>query len=417
MRIRRVNLALIFLAVICAYPMVLVEAEPASVKQLAELTASDGTAQDAFGSAVAISGNTAVVGAPQAAIGINQQEGAAYVFVKSGGQWSNSTQVAKLTPSDGLASEYFGWSVAISGNTIVVGTHPSNAIFYAAYVFVMPAGGWKDMTETAELYGNASNSFFGSSVAISGNVVVVGAPEDGFYSHSQGAAYVFIKPIAGWQSTSWSHANFQLWPPGATTAIGFGWSVSVSGATVVVGAPYAPVGTSQRQGALYVFAQSNGKGSLKATLTASDGQSGDYLGKAVAMSGSTIVGGAPLHLNKVNSYLGAAYVFVEPAAGWRNATETAALSSGMCEFGSSLGTWSTLVIAGNAGYFCNGPGSAYIFQEPKAGWLSTSTFTAQLNAADGMDEDQFGLSVAIDSENAIVGATKFGISPGAAYIF
>jgi hypothetical protein len=92
----------------------------AAIKQEAKLTASDGEFGDAFGAAVAISGNTVVVGAP-ASIGTNVYEGAVYVFTKPGSGWANMTQVAKLTPSNAQWSDTFGLSVAISGNTVVVG--------------------------------------------------------------------------------------------------------------------------------------------------------------------------------------------------------------------------------------------------------------------------------------------------------
>src|SRR4029077_1867183 len=98
-----------------------------------------------FGLAVAMSGSTVVVGAPLATIGSNIYEGAAYVFVKPVNGWGNMTQVAKLTPSIGSTLLEFGESVAISGNTIVVGSTSG------AYIFVKPASGWRDMTETAQL--------------------------------------------------------------------------------------------------------------------------------------------------------------------------------------------------------------------------------------------------------------------------
>jgi hypothetical protein len=123
-----------------------------TVMQLAELTPSDGSANDWFGNAIAISGNTVAVGQfdPN-----TEQYGAVYVYVKPSAGWTNMTQTAKLTSSDN--GEGFGTSVAISGNTIVVGAaNTSNfdapaATPGAVYVFVKPAGGWTDMTETAKL--------------------------------------------------------------------------------------------------------------------------------------------------------------------------------------------------------------------------------------------------------------------------
>ncbi len=127
----------------------------ANMTQTAKLTASDGAADDYFGTSVSISGNTVVVGAPDANVGSNNNQGAAYVFTESGSGWTNMTQTAKLTASDGAAGDYFGHSVSISGNTVVVGaldaTVGSHSQQGAAYVFTEPGSGWANMTQTAKL--------------------------------------------------------------------------------------------------------------------------------------------------------------------------------------------------------------------------------------------------------------------------
>ncbi len=121
-------------------------------------------------------------------------QGSAYVFVKPGGGWASATETAKLTASDGAASDLFGQSVAISGDTVVVGADGddvgANADQGSAYVFVKPGGGWVSATETAKLTASdgAANDLFGTSVAVSGDTVVVGSPGA---SGDRGAAYVF----------------------------------------------------------------------------------------------------------------------------------------------------------------------------------------------------------------------------------
>ena len=151
-----------------------------NLTETAKLTASDGAAGDYFGHSVAISGNTVVVGADYATVGGNSQQGAAYVFVEPTSGWVSTTQTAKLTASDGAADNYFGWSVAVSGNTVVVGELGATGYQGAAYVFVEPAsGGWANATETAKLTGPDGTTIngFGRSVAISGNTVVVGGAQ------------------------------------------------------------------------------------------------------------------------------------------------------------------------------------------------------------------------------------------------
>src|ERR1700730_6566716 len=115
------------------------------ITQKAELTASDGQPGSLFGTSVAISGNTVVVGAQGEDGDQYFVKGAVYVYTKPANGWGNMTQVAKLTPSDSAADYYFGYWVAISGNTIVASSSTGE------HVFVEPEGGWADMTETAIL--------------------------------------------------------------------------------------------------------------------------------------------------------------------------------------------------------------------------------------------------------------------------
>ena len=139
--------------------------------ELQALAASDGASDDHFGFSVAVSGNTAVIGA----IGRNSSHGAAYVFVRSGGAW---TQQEELTASDGATLDEFGYSVAVSGNTAVIGA-PGRTVGGvgqgAAYVFVRGSSGtWSQEAELTAT-GGASEDTFGSSVSVSGNTAVIGA--------------------------------------------------------------------------------------------------------------------------------------------------------------------------------------------------------------------------------------------------
>jgi hypothetical protein len=385
-----------------------------SLSQSAKLTASDGTSQDQLGYAVAISGNTVVVGAQFAQIGSNVSEGAAYVFVKPASGWANMTQVAKLTASDGSANMRFGFSVAISGNTVVVGTRTGGPV----YVYAMPTGGWRNMTQTAELsHPTGCPCSFGWSVAASGNVIAVGAP--GFYVNyfGQGAVFVFVKPTNGWVNTSKIAAH--LYESGVSTNYDLGYSVSMSGNTIVSGAILATANSNVAPGAAYLFVKpTNGwkTGTETAKLTSSDGNNGDNFGTSVAASGGTILVGAPGHHSL--SLLGAAYVFVKPASGWKTATETAEVTSGSCGLGSSVAVTASEAVAGTTAGDCDAlPGAAYEFSKPTTGWVNTSQYTNELTAADGFDDDEFGASVAIAQTIIVVGAPRFLFSPGAAYIF
>jgi hypothetical protein len=188
------------------------------------------------------------------------QVGAAYVFVEPAGGWVSATQTAKLTASDLFENDAFGFSVAVSGNTVVArapgacnGCGFSQA---AVYVFVEPAGGWATATtQTAELTasdgGVYANDYLGNSVAVSGNTIVAGADHTTVGGNSyQGAAYVFVEPAGGWTNGT---ETAKLTASDGVTNNYLGYAVAASGSTIVAGAPLATVGANAAQGAAYVF--------------------------------------------------------------------------------------------------------------------------------------------------------------------
>lgn len=309
-----------------------------------ELTARDGADGDRFGSSVAISGDTIVVGARGHRVGANGTAGAAYVFEKPVFGWANATQDAELTASDGAPGDSFGNSVAISGDTIVVGpfqhqvgTNPNQG---EAYVFVKPAGGWLDSTQTARLtfYNGAANDALGQVVAISGDTVVVGAHGRQVEQHQfEGAAYVFTKPVGGWADDAFPSV---LTPTDGGTDDVFGAAVAISADTIVIGAPLHQIGLSS-QGAAYVFEKTFfgwGSSGQTSELSASDGATNDGLGISVAVSGATVLAGAYAHRVGANQAQGATYVFTRPAAGWPSATtQTAELTASDGAAGDVLG--------------------------------------------------------------------------------
>ena len=225
-----------------------VRVDPVVWIQQAELTASDGAQSDGFGVSVAVSGGTAVVGAHAHKVGSNASQGAAYVFVQSGTTW---TQQAELTASDGAADDSFGQSVAVSGGTAVVSAPGrqvgSNVSQGAAYVFVQSGTTWTQQQELTASDG-AAHDFFGNSAAVSDGTAVVGA-----YNHTvgsnvhQGVAYVFVQG-----GTTWTQQQ-ELTASDGVAYDAFGYFVAVSGSTVVVGAFEHKVGSNASQGAAYVF--------------------------------------------------------------------------------------------------------------------------------------------------------------------
>jgi hypothetical protein len=380
--------------------------------QVAELTASDGAAKDHFGFSVSISADdTIVVGAYHATVGGNSGQGAAYVFTESGTVW---TQEAKVTASDGVAGNDFGYSVAISSadDTIVVGawgaTVGGNSEQGTAYVFAEPSGGWTNMAQTAKLTASdgAADNVFGNSVAIDSETDTVVVAADAPFS-GPGAAYVFTAPSGGWASVTQPITPItqtaEFTASNGAEGDRFGNSVSISDNTVVVGAYYDTVGGNVYQGAAYVFTEpSGGWASVTqpmtqtAELTSSDGHGGDtYLagntlgdafGSSVSISGNTVVVGAENAWGK-NTGQGAAYVFAEPNAGWANMTQTQKLTASDNaggDFGASVGfSGSTVVVAapmatiGSNAY----QGAAYVFGSAPLGLSQTSIPPDTMNVA------------------------------------
>jgi hypothetical protein len=200
-----------------------------------KLTASDAMTGDLFGSSVSVSGDTVVVGASKK----DSNSGVAYVFVRSGSSW---IQQAKLTSSDIAIDDWFGDSVVVSGDTIVVGAPGKDSVRGAAYIFVRSGTIWSQQAKLTPSDA-ADNDRFGGSVAISGDTVVVGAS---LKNSATGAACVFVRSGSNWIQQAKLNAS------DITDGDWFGESVSISGATIIVGAP----GKNSNGGVVYVFVRS-----------------------------------------------------------------------------------------------------------------------------------------------------------------
>ena len=333
--------------------------------EVAKLLAFDGAADDQFGRSVSISGDVAVVGAWQHDLN-GSNSGSAYIFRFNGLSW---VQEAKLLASDGAAGHRLGNSVSISGDVVVVGAFGGEgivAVSGSAYVFQKPPGGWVDMTETAKLTASdgAFQDFFGNSVSISGEVVVVGAVKDDDNGDRSGSAYVFVKPPGGWVDMT---QTAKLTASDGALFDEFGISVSISGDVIVVGAQFGD-GIVVDSGSAYVFQKPVGgwvNMTQTAKLTASDGAINDEFGRSVSISGDVAVVGAQSD-NDNGSFSGSAYVFQKPPGGWMNMTETAKLiaSDGAAsDFFGSVSISGEVVVVGASRDDDNGEnsGSSYVY--------------------------------------------------------
>jgi hypothetical protein len=383
---RRAKLVGALFAIVCTSFSTSAQASDKPIAPVAQLTPSDGMSGDSFGSSLALSGNTLVVGSAYA-----EGAGAAYIFSGSGSSW---TQIAKLTPSDGVTGGQFGYALAISGNTIAVGAPMSSG--GAVYVFVKPATGWQNMTETAKL--TYQGDIFGYCVAFAGDGQFLLV--DALF---QSAAYVFDKPPTGWVNAT--APTTILVPPSGSS--GFGNSIATSGTTAVIGAP----GTNNSSGAAYIFSLTAGVANINAsaTLTASD--SGGILGNTLAFHGNTVLAGAQNHQDAT----GAAYVFVEPATGWTDMTQTAELTSGssaQTAFGAALGLSTGAIIVGLPS---GRVGTVDEFTQPSTGWANSAA--PNFRFLPPIKSDNFGGILAFDGMTLAVGDYLANENEGAVDIF
>ncbi len=333
----------------------IIKVRPVQLKiQLPEykLIASDGAGGDLFGYSVDMSGNRCIVGA-YGDDDNGSSSGSAYIFEWNGSNW---TEKAKLTASDGVDSDYFGYSVSISGDRCIIGAYgddDNGSSSGSAYIFEWNGTGW---TETAKLTASDgySSDYFGISVDISGDRCIVGAYGDDDNGSSSGSAYIFEWNGLGWIETA------KLTAPDGYSSDNFGISVDISGDRCIVGAPYDDDKGSS-SGSAYIF-QRDGSSWIETTkLTASDGYTSDYFGYSVGINGDHCIASA----------------YYDDDNG-------------------------------------SDSGSAYIFQRNGSSWTET-----KLTASDGYTSDYFGYSVEISGDRYIIGACgddDNGSDSGSAYV-
>ena len=366
------------------------------------------------GNAVAINGNTMVVGARFDSTTASQA-GAAFVYVLNGGVW---TQQAMLLANDGALADKFGYSVAISEDTIVIGSYNDDSPLSnagSAYVFVRSGTTW---TFQQKLTGSDSTADdqFGSSVGIQAETIVVGANHADLPGNSEaGSAYVYRRSGTVWAQT-------QKLLPVAPVILGdhFGESVAIS-SMLAVGAsgddtPFTGAG------AVYVYAESGGSYVQQQKLTIASGANGDQFGNSVAIEGNTLIGGALQYTPIIGQpAFGAAYIYEFNGSTWVSQGRIVASDGAAFDrFGYSVAVSNNVVAVGaREDDTTVGPdaGSAYIFTRSGTTW----TQQQKIAPTDTFNGDRFGVSVALSFGNLVVGAAEKALSSpngqGAVYYF
>lgn len=369
------------------------------------------------GSAVAISGNTMVVGARHDSTTASQA-GAAYVYVLNAGSW---TQQAILLANDGAATDKFGHSVAISGDTVVVGSYNDDAAFFnsgSAYVYVRTGTTWTFQQKLTASDGTADDEF-GNAVGINGDTIVVGSHFADLPGMAQtGAAYIYRRSGTVWTETQ------RLSPtPGTNGPIladHFGSSVAIS-TKIAVGASGddTPFTAS---GAVYIFAESGGIFLPQQKLTIASGANGDRFGNSVAIEGDTVVGGASEDMVAGQTARGSAYVFEFTGGIWVSQGQLIASDGAQVDrFGYSVAVSEDVIAVGarEDDTVAGGPdaGSAYVFARTGSTW----TEQQKLAATDTFNGDRLGVSIALNLGKLAVGAAEKALtSPngqGAVYYY
>lgn len=374
--------------------------------ELQKLTGDFSYYSTAFGNDVSISGNFAVVGSA-----LNYENslscGSVYVYFFNGTEWILYT---RLIASDLEEDAYFGNSVYISGNYIIVGAVGSNDNGYrsgAAYIFHFDGTSW---SENSKIFPTdpAESDRFGESVCISGNFAIVGASKDDDNAINSGSAYVFHYDGSSW--TQQAKLN-------ASNAAGddrFGISTSISGDYAVVGA-YFNDANGSNSGSAYIF-HFNGATWIEQTqLFPSENNSNQYFGASVSISGDYAIVGSKGD-GVFGNNAGAAYIYYYDGFFWTEQEKIYASDAyGYDFFGSSVNILGDYAIVGALGDDDNGSssGSAYIFNRTGTSW----TEEEKLIALDGDSNDHFGISVGISGDFAFIGAEDNEIEYGSAYIF
>jgi len=317
----------------------------------AKLIAPDATTGAEFGRAVAIQGNTVIVGARFAQVEGYSKAGAAYVFRKKGRTWYLETKITSPTPEN---EDNFGRALAIHGDLLVVTARKENinaSDVGAAYVFRHVANSW---IEEAKLTGSdaAAGAYFGQSVAVRGDLIVVGARNAN--PNGAGAIYLFLRSGDQWVESA------KLFPPDGEADDQFAFTVDIAGNLIVVGARRADLEGAKDAGAVYLFALTGDEVNLVSKLTASDAKAGDEFGQSVAMAGDVIAVGAWRVDSGANKNEGAVYLFHRMGNHWVEEEKVTA-SDGVAgdEFGSSLSAFGNIMVIG--AHFANSTaGAAYV---------------------------------------------------------
>ncbi len=389
----------------------------ASTLEFQRIAAPAGQFQGGFGSGLAISGNTAAIGNPGGSSGGGSDLGSVFVYIKSPDGWVLQDRVFA---SDGIVGANFGSSIALEGDTLVVGAvgmpgpfHPRQG---AAYVFTRTNGVW---TQQAKLSADScAGSFlgcnYGVAVTLRDGVIAVGAPNQSEGSMwNRGAVFLYTLNDGQWSFEQ----RLGAFDSASNKNFGFSVAINRSDDTLVVGATGDAVNGNHQQGSAYVYVRENATWSFSSKLVAPDGSASDQLGNSVAIYGNTVAIGA--RYDDVGNILnqGSVHIFEREINKWVHQTMLTDPDKTIGgQFGLSLALDEDKLVISQVGFSVD-KGRAFLFKRADSTW----TILTQLGASDGASNDQFGRSVAIEDRVVLVSAPEKFVgnneAQGVAYIF
>ncbi|QDV89215.1 hypothetical protein RAS2_02790 [Phycisphaerae bacterium RAS2] len=387
-------------------------------QELVKVIAPSPAAFDWFGYAVAISGDVAAVGAWMDDNVGGSDAGSVYLYARQGNNWVPSGVIVAF---DAAGGDFFGQTLAMNGNRLIVGARSDdNAAGVdagAAYIYRLDFEPI-DMTYSAVLEAKLIGSDtiagdnFGLGVAITTDYAIVGAPQHDYGGKSNpGAAYVFLR-----SGTSWSQ-QAKLTLPDPADEDSYGFAVAISSTTALVGAWRREVDGVSDAGAVFAYARSGTTWTLQSRIASCQSISFNNFGAAIALSGDRAIVGAFNHA----SGLGAAYVFARCGTTWNQEAQLGAIDGATPDnFGISVAIEGDRALVGaqrNAHSSGSENGAAYMYVFDEGVWKSGT----KLTASDTMSTDEFGVSVAFSNETALIGAWRDNnpgaVDSGSAYFF
>ncbi|MDB6077817.1 MAG: hypothetical protein JWO82_1564, partial [Akkermansiaceae bacterium] len=391
-----------------------------------------------LGTSIAVSGATLLTGAPDSDIGNGFQNGAAYLFQRTGSNWAQQTRLAGEVTGYGAAGVNFGTSVAIQGNLAVVGSPRANTSGPlnegSVSVYERTGGTWS-IRQGGLLRANDSEAgkLLGSSVALSNGTIVAGAYGYGSY---RGAIYVFTPKPSGT-----GYDQVRLTRSAGAAGDNLGYSAAIDGDQIIAGAPFAPVTGAGAAGVAVIFTRASGVWTETTVLNAqrlvdlftpvSDSSAGAHFGEAVAIKGDAVLVGAP-HADLASPLRvdgGKAYYYGKSTSTgiWSpgQLIQPGAEGAAGAWFGYSVAMSADKLIVGSPGgsmytsmwavpVLGDRKGKVYVF---KAGFLFWEQETILSASPASVAEDSFGISVSFEGSLVAVGAWQRNAGPGKAYLF